>query len=370
VVKQSLQVLRSRIDQFGVAEPMIQQEGAERIIVQLPGVKDIARAKAILGKTAQLSFHLVEENTATGRLGAPTMTLNEILDNSATVPVTMQKRPSLTGDAITQAGASFDQHGAPVVDIAFDSVGTQKFAKLSADNIGRRFAIVLDGVVYSSPVFREAILGGRAQISGNFTTESAQDLAAVLNAGALPAKVAIVEERTVGPSLGADSVRAGTLAMVGGLAAVLIFMTLFYGLFGMFANVALLFNLLILVAVMSAFGFTLTMPGMAGIVLTLGMAVDANVLIFERMREEVDNGKKPLAAALAGFQGAFRTILDGHVTTLVAALVLFAFGTGPIKGFAVSLSIGLIASMFTSITLTRWLVLAWFYAKKPNRLPL
>ncbi|MCA3244263.1 MAG: protein translocase subunit SecD [Alphaproteobacteria bacterium] len=370
---QTVQVLRSRVDQFGVAEPVIQQQGSNRVIVELPGVRDVARAKAAIGKTAQLNFHLVDE-TATASAGSGMVPPGKLLLQEelggTTRPLLVERRPSLTGQMLTSAAAAFDQYGNPAVDIAFDSRGTQLFAKLSTENVGKRFAIVLDGKVYSAPVFREAILGGRAQISGAFTPEESQDLAAVLNAGALPAKVEVVEERTIGPSLGADSVNAGMVAMGMGLAAVLVFMFLFYGLFGLAANVAVLFNLTLLVAVMSAMGFTLTLPGMAGMVLTLGMAVDANVLIFERMREEVANGKKPLAAILGGFEGAFRTILDGHVTTLVAAFVMFVFGSGPVKGFAVALAIGLVVSLFTSVTLTRWMILSYYKRVRPALLPL
>jgi protein-export membrane protein SecD len=375
-VQQTLQVLRGRVDEFGVAEPMIQQQGAERVIVELPGVKDVARAKAAIGRTAQLTFHMVNDQAdASAPVVGDEMKLpEEITDDNGKVvgsrPLVMGRRPSLTGELLTSAHASYDQFGAPAVDIAFDARGTRIFADLSTKNVGRRFAIVLDGKVVSAPVFREPILGGRAQISGHFSQQEAQDLAAILNAGALPAGVEVVEERTVGPTLGADSVAAGTRAMLGGTLAVLVFMVVFYGLFGAIADVALVINLLLLVAAMTLFGFTLTLPGMAGIVLTLGMAVDANVLIFERVREEVAAGKRPLSALLGGFSGAFRTIFDGHVTTLVAAAVLFAMGTGPVKGFAVSLMIGLLASLFTSVTLTRWMCLAWLKWAKPQELPL
>jgi protein-export membrane protein SecD len=335
--------------------------------VELPGVRDVARAKAAIGKTAQLNFHLVADQASNSGIVPPGLLA---LTDENGQPLLVQRRPSLTGQMLTSAASAFDQYGNPAVDIAFDSRGTQLFAQLSTENVGKRFAIVLDGKVYSAPMFREAILGGRAQISGSFKPEEAQDLAAVLNAGALPAKVEVVEERTIGPSLGADSINAGMLAMALGLICVLVFMGLFYGLFGLAANIAVLFNLTLLVAVMTAMGFTLTLPGMAGIVLTLGMAVDSNVLIFERMREEVKAGKKPLAAILAGFEGAFRTILDGHVTTLVAAFVMFMFGSGPVKGFAVALSIGLLVSLFTSVTLTRWLILSWYKRARPAALPL
>ncbi len=374
---QTLQVLRSRVDEFGVAEPLIQREGERRVIIELPGAKETGRAKASIGRTAQLTFHLVDEQANPNSAIVPPNRLKleeTVQDKDGTVvarnPLIVERRPALTGDMLTSAAASFDQYGSPSVDIAFDRRGTSVFADISTKNVGRRFAIVLDGKVYSAPVFREPILGGRAQISGRFAVEEAQDLAAVLNAGALPAAVTVVEERTVGPTLGADSVAAGRNAMLIGLLAVLIFMVLFYGLFGAFANVALIVNLILLLAAMSAFGFTLTLPGMAGIVLTLGMAVDANVLIFERMREEVAHGKRPLAAILSGFEGAFRTILDGHVTTLVAAIAMFAMGSGPVKGFAVSLTIGLLASLFTSVTLTRWIIIAWALRRKPQELPL
>ncbi len=374
-LQQTLQVLRSRVDQFGVAEPLIQQQGSSRVIVELPGVQDVNRAKAAIGKTAQLTFHLVDDTIAPSAVVVPanrTRFYEErgTGENMVKVPLIVQKRPSLTGEMLTSAAAAFDQNGAPAVDIAFDSRGTRIFAQLSTQNVGKQFAIVLDGKVYSAPVFREAILGGRAQISGNFTTAEAQDLSAILNAGALPARVNVVEERTIGPSLGADSIKAGSVAIVMGTIGVMIFMFLFYGLFGLAANIAVIVNLILLVAVMSLLGFTLTLPGMAGIVLALGMAVDANVLIFERIREEVDHGQKPLAAILGGFQGAFRTIFDGHVTSLIAGIALFMFGTGPIKGFAVAQIIGLLASLFTSITLTRWIILAWMHRARPSRLPL
>lgn len=376
-LQQTVQVLRSRVDEFGVAEPVIQQQGDRRVIVELPGVQDVNRAKAAIGRTAQLTFHLVDEtaNPADPVVAPGKMRVEETVTDAqgkvtARTPLIVQQRPALTGELLTNAAAGFDQYGGAAVDIAFDARGTRIFSDISTKNVGKRFAIVLDGKVYSAPVFREPILGGRAQVSGHFTTQEAQDLAAILNAGALPAKVEVVEERTIGPSLGSDSVKASLIAMVAGLIGVVLFMVVFYGLFGVAANVALIVNLVILVAVMSMMGFTLTLPGMAGIVLTLGMAVDANVLIFERMREEVAAGRKPLAALMAGFEGAFRTILDGHVTTLVAAVALFAMGTGPVKGFAVSLTIGLLASLFTSVTLTRWILLSWFKWARPRELPL
>ena len=242
------------------------------------------------------------------------------------------------------------------------------YIKLSTENINKQFAIVLDGKVLSAPVFREAILGGRAQITGRFDIQESQDLATLLNAGALPAPVHVVEERSIGPSLGADSVSAGQMAIGLGFVVVLVFMVIFYGIFGVIADVALLFNLVIVLAVMTMVGFTLTLPGMAGIVLTIGMAVDANVLIFERIREEVVKGKRPFTAVENGFNGAFSTILDANITTLLAAVVLFSMGSGPIRGFALTLTIGILASMFTAIMLTRWLLVLWLEIVKPKKL--
>lgn len=365
-VKQTVEVLRTRVDQFGVAEPLIQRQGDDRVIVELPGIDDVQRAKDAIGKTAQLTFHLVDSQAdPTNPLALPP---NRVVLYEAGIPVVIHKRPQLTGEMLTSAGASFDQYNQPSVDIAFNSRGTRLFAKLSSENVGRQFAIVLDGQVLSAPVFREAILGGRAQITGSFTVQESQDLATLLNAGALPAPVKIVEERTVGPSLGADSVAAGQLAIVIGFVAVLIFMVVFYGVFGVAADIALLFNVVIILAVMTAVGFTLTLPGMAGIVLTIGMAVDANVLIFERIREEIAKGNRPFTALENGFRGAFSTIMDANITTLLAAVVLFAMGSGPIRGFALTLSIGILASMFTAIMLTRWLLVAYVQQVKPKEL--
>ncbi|MDD9912852.1 MAG: protein translocase subunit SecD [Alphaproteobacteria bacterium] len=366
-LRQTLEVLRNRVDEFGVAEPLIQQQGADRVIVELPGIDDVQRAKNAIGRTAQLTFHLVDAQAD------PTNPFNlppnrKVMMSQDGYSIVVHKRAALTGQSLTSAGASFDQYSQPAVDIAFDNRGTRIFAKLSTENVGRQFAIVLDGEVLSAPVFREPILGGRAQISGSFTVQESQDLATLLSAGALPAPVKVVEERTVGPSLGADSVAAGQLAILIGFVMVLIFMVIFYGMFGLAADVALLVNVIIVLAVMTYVGFTLTLPGMAGIVLTIGMAVDANVLIFERIREEVAKGQRPFTAMENGFKGAFGTILDANITTLLAAVVLFAMGSGPIRGFALTLSIGIVASMFTAIMLTRWMLVAWLHAAKPKKL--
>lgn len=369
-LNQTLEVLRSRVDEFGVSEPVIQRQGTRRVIVELPGIEDAARAKAIIGRTARLTFHLVEEggNTLTPQPG--TIIRYEETRDPVTgqvlsrTPLMLKKRAALTGDRLTSASTGFDQNGQPAVDMAFDARGTRQFAKLSTDNTGRRFAIMLDNRIYSAPVFREPILGGRAQISGSFTLQESQDLSTVLSAGALPAEVEVVEERTIGPSLGADSIKASQIAITGGFVAVLIIMLLFYGILGVAANIALLFNVALIIAIMSYVGFTLTLPGMAGIVLTIGMAVDANVLIFERIREELSNGLKPLAAVDKAFKGVMSTILDANITTLIAAVVLFAMGSGPIKGFALTLSVGILASLFTAIMLTRLMIVAYLTRSK------
>lgn len=373
-LEQTLEILRLRVDEFGVAEPLIQRQGDDRVIIELPGVTDVSRAKDIIGRTAQLTFHLVDETARAGhRLPAGTGVFYELIKNEMgevldKVPYFLIKRPALTGENLNAASSAFDQFGNPVVSITFDGRGTRKFGDMTKENVGRRMAIVLDGNVYSAPVLREPILGGKAQISGNFSVTEANDLATVLRAGALPAPISIVEERTVGPSLGADSIQAGRVAVIYGFIAVLILMAVFYTGFGMAANVALLFNIALILAVMTTLGATLTLPGIAGIVLTIGMAVDANVLIFERIREESACGLSPMLAVDTGFRSAFLTILDANITTLIAAIVMFGMGSGPIKGFALTLSVGIVASMFTAILVTRWLVLMWLLRVRPKTL--
>jgi protein-export membrane protein SecD len=277
----------------------------------------------------------------------------------------------LKGDTLVDANTVFEQQtGEPVVSFRFNTAGARKFAEITSANIGKPFAIVLDGKVITAPVIRSAIIGGSGQISGNFTVESANDLALLLRAGALPASLKIIEERSVGPSLGADSIAAGTLASTVGVGLVVIFMIIFYGLFGLFADVAMIVNAFMTIALLAIFGATLTLPGIAGIVLTVGMAVDANVLIYERMREESRNGKTPHMAVSDGFKMAFGTIFDGHITVLVAALLLYYFGTGTVKGFAVTLAIGILCSLFTAVLVTRLMVVSWLKAKKPKKLPI
>ena len=373
-LEQTLEILRMRVDEFGVAEPLIQRQGDDRIIIELPGVTDVTRAKDIIGRTAQLTFHLVDESARAGhRLPAGTGVFYELIKDESgnvldKVPYFLVKRPALTGENLNNASSAFDQFGNPVVSIAFDSRGTRKFGDMTKQNVGRRMAIVLDGNVYSAPVLREPILGGKAQISGNFTVTEANDLSTVLRAGALPAPISIIEERTVGPSLGADSIEAGRVAVLYGFIAVLILMLVFYGGFGIAANVALLFNVALILSIMTFLGATLTMPGIAGIVLTIGMAVAANVLIFERIREEAQRGLSPMLAVDTGFRSAFLTILDANITTLIAAVVMFGMGSGPIKGFALTLSVGILASMFTAILVTRWQIVAWLMRARPKTL--
>jgi len=371
VVDQSIEIVRRRIDETGTREPSIQRQGEQRIMVQLPGVRDPERIKKLLGKTAKLTFRFVEEGAVPANGRPPPGT--EILPSDELDPLgnprryVVKRRVMVSGDTLTDAAATF-QDGQPVVSFTFDSVGAKRFADATRANVGRVFAIVLDNKVISAPVIRDAILGGRGIISGSFTTQEAQDLALLLRAGALPAPLKILEERTVGPGLGADSVRAGKIASVLGMVFVVIFMGAAYGLFGLLANVALIMNLVLILGALSGLQATLTLPGIAGIVLTIGMAVDANVLIFERIREEVRQGRGPVTAIDAGYRRAITTIIDSNLTTLIAALLLFQFGTGPVKGFAVTLAIGLVTSMFTAIMLTRLLVVVWLRKRRPQAL--
>jgi len=365
-VRQGLETIRNRVDQFGVAEPSIQQQGDNRILVQLPGVQDPARAKALIGKTALLEFKLVDERTdpeTALRTGIPEG--DEILyqrrvdkqtHQERKVPFLVQKKAYVTGRDVATARVSIDQNTSePYVSVDFNATGARAFADLTDTNVGRRLAIVLDGNIHSAPQIRERIPSGRAQITGGFTTEEATDLAIVLRAGALPAPVQVLEERTVGPSLGADSIRQGIVAILASTVLVFLFMLAYYRISGFIADVALGLNLLLLLATMAGFHATLTLPGIAGIALTIGMAVDTNILIFERIREELRAGKTVRGAIDAGFSRAFKTVIDTHVTVLVSGLILFQFGTGPVKGFAVTLMIGIAASLFTAVFFTRLL---------------
>ena len=366
-VRQGVETIRNRVDQFGVAEPTITRQGGDRILIQLPGVQDPERAKALIGRTALLEFKMLDEQTPVdqalaGRLPETSEVLYQRIVNKEDKserrqPYVVLKRTLLTGAELTRAEVQADQNatGNWQVSIEFTATGARIFGEITEANVGRRLAIILDGTLYSAPRINERIPGGRAVITGQFTVEEARDLAIVLRAGALPAPVTILEERTVGPSLGADSIRQGLIAILASSAVVLLFMLIYYRLSGLFADVALVLNLIILLAAMAAFGATLTLPGIAGIALTIGMAVDTNVLIFERIREELRVGKSPRSAIEAGFNRALRTVIDTHLTVMVTAAILYNFGTGPVKGFAVSLFVGLAASLFTAYFFTRLL---------------
>ena len=372
-VSQSLRIVENRVNALGTAEPIIQQQGKDRIVVQLPGVQDPDQVKNVIGRTAKLTFQLLCEAqpTAKGQNPPPDCQAVPLKDDpDQELWVQSATRATVDGADLVDARSAFGQSNEPIVSFRFNTKGAERFAKLTRDNVGKPFAIILDEKVVSYPRINEAILGGSGQISGNFTVQETNDLAVVLRSGALPAKLTIVEERTVGPSLGSDSIRAGLIASAIGLVLVLIFMVVGYGLFGIFANIALLVNLLAIIALMSFFGFTLTLPGIAGIVLTMGMAVDSNVLIYERIREEWRNGRTALSAIETGFKAALGTIWDANLTTLVAALALFGVGSGPIRGFAVTLFIGIITTMFTAFTLTQLIVAMWVKWKRPKEVPL
>jgi preprotein translocase subunit SecD len=377
--RQALETIRNRIDQFGVAEPDIRRQGENRILIQLPGIQDTQRAKDLIGKTALLEFKLLDEtrdvNTALkGSIPRGSEILYQVIENPETnritrTPYLIKKRTLLTGANLTDARVQIDsQYGDPYVSLSFDSKGGRIFSKITGENVNKRLAIVLDDRVYSAPVIQEKITGGQARITGSFTTDEANDLAIALRAGALPAPVKYLEERTVGPSLGADSIRNGLISMIIGGILVVLFMIVYYKGAGVIANIALILNIILIAAGLAGFGATLTLPGIAGIILTIGMAVDANVLIFERIREEMHLGKTPRASVEAGYDRATLTILDANVTTLIAALVLFQFGTGPLRGFAVTLSLGVIASLFTSLILTRLIFNHFLMKRKIKRL--
>ena len=370
IVDQSIEIVRRRIDELGTKEPVIQSQGSDRIVVQLPGLQNPEYVKTLLGKTAKMSFHLVDSRTtaAEARRGKLPAT-SKLVSGSMGEYYVIHRKPVVGGENLVDAQPSF-QDGQAVVSFKFNSLGGKKFGEATRDNVGERLAIVLDNEVISAPTIQSAILGGNGIITGSFTVKSANDLALLLRSGALPAPLEVLEERTVGAGLGADSIREGITASIIGLIAVVVFMVAAYGLFGVFTTVSVFMNLFLMLGVLSFMGATLTLPGIAGIILTIGMAVDANVLIFERMREEVKNGRSTRDAAEAGFTEAWNTIVDSNLTTLAAALVLFYFGTGPVRGFAVTLAIGIATSMFTSVTVTRLIITAWLNKYKPTKLPI
>lgn len=371
--QQSMEVVRRRVDELGTTEPVIQRQGTDRLIVQVPGLQDPQRLKSLLNQTAKLSFHLVDpsmtpQDAINGRPPATSEVVYSMDDPP--IPYLLQKRAIVSGDNLVDAQAAFDQQtGEAVVNFRFDNQGAQRFGKVTQEHIGEPFAIVLDNQVITAPVIRSAILGGSGQISGNFNAESANDLAVLLRAGALPATLTVVEERTVGPGLGQDSINAGFTAGVIGCIFVVAFMMYFYGFLGLIANIAMFLNVIMIIAILSLLGATLTLPGIAGIVLTIGQAVDSNVLVYERFREELKAGRPFIQAMDAGFNRAIGTILDANITTLIAAIILFYMGTGPVRGFAVTLTIGIITTVFTAVTLSRWMIATWIKVKRPKTLP-
>lgn len=371
LIEQSIEIIRRRIDEHGTREPIIQRQGDTSILLQVPGLYDPKSLKDLLGKTAKMTFHIVldEYLQPTYNIPAGTMLVaNEKTENHPQTYLLLTKNPGVTGDLLESANATLGEYSRAQVGFKFNHLGGKQFAELTKNNVGKRLAIVLDNKVISAPVVNEAILGGQGSISGNFTIKTANELALMLRAGALPTPLHIIEERTVGPSLGNDSIEAGKTASIMGVIGVMLFMFMNYGLLGMFANISLIFNLFFLVSILTLIQATLTMPGIAAIVLTMGMAVDANVLIFERIREEFRSGISLNLAIERGFNQAFTTILDSNLTTIIAALLLYYFGTGPVKGFAVSLNIGILTSMFTAITLTKLMIALWVKRSKPKTL--
>jgi preprotein translocase subunit SecD len=371
-VDQSIQIIERRVNELGLVEPIIQRQGASRILVQVPGLQDPSRLKEIIGKTAKLDFRMVDLSmTPEQALASHPPADSEILDGEGGSKYLIDKRVLVSGGDLVDAQPGFDQrNGQPIVNFRFNSSGARKFAEVTKANVGKPFAIVLDNKVISAPVINEPIPGGAGQISGNFTVQSANDLAILLRAGALPAPLTVVEERTVGPGLGQDSINAGERAAYAGAALVVIFMLVTYGLFGLFANIAVAVNVAMIFGLLSLLGATLTLPGIAGIVLTVGIAVDSNVLIYERIREEVRAGRTAISAIDAGFTRALATILDSNITTFIAAAVLFYIGTGPVRGFAVTLGIGILTSLFTAFTLTRLIVAYWVRLWRPRTVPI
>jgi protein-export membrane protein SecD len=373
-VEQSIEVIRERIDELGTKEPTIQQQGTDRVLVQVPGLQDPEQLKRVLGQTARMTFHLVDFSVAANQV-----TPGREPPGSKLYPfkkreegqILLRERPVLSGDRLKDAKQSFDgQSGEPVVSFTFDLQGARIFAQVTTENVGRPFAIVLDNEVITAPNIRTPITGGQGQIEGGFTVETAGELAIMLNAGSYPADIKVIEERTVGAELGADSIEAGKLACVVGLLVVCAFMIFIYGEFGIFATLALIVNIAIIFAVMSVMSATLTLPGIAGIVLTVGLAVDTNVLIYERTREELTAGKTALAAMEAGFTRAMATIIDTHLTNIVSVALLFIFGSGPVKGFGVTLIIGITSSLFTAVMVTRLIMATWYRWRRPKTLPI
>ncbi len=367
-MQQSLEIIRRRVDAAGTREPSIQRQGADRILIEVPGIGSAEELKAIIGTTAKLTFNTVV-STTTDKAAAPG--LGNLLLPSADRPgefVVVEEAPVVTGDDLVDAQPSFDQNGRPAVSFRFNTTGARKFGEYTGAHVGEPFAIVLDKQVISAPTIQTAITGGSGIITGNFTVEASTNLAVLLRAGALPATMSFLEERTVGPELGQDSIDAGKVAAVVGMALVGIFMLASYGIFGLFADIVLVISMSIIFGVLSMIGGTLTLPGIAGLVLTIGTAVDANVLVFERIREELRHAKTPARAIELGYERAMSAIVDANVTTLITAIVLYFFGAGPVRGFAVALGIGIITSVFTALYVTRLITQIWFNWRKPKTL--
>jgi preprotein translocase subunit SecD len=373
-IEQSIQIVERRVNQLGTVEPIIQRQGTDRILVQVPGLQDPTELKRILGKTAKMEFRMVDSTVSPEQAlqgGVPPDSEILMSAQAPKVPEVIKKQVLVSGGELTDAQPGFDQRsGEPIVSFKFNSSGSRKFAQATVDNVGQRFAIVLDNEVISAPVIREPITGGSGQISGNFTVQSANELSILLRAGALPAPLTVIEERTVGPGLGQDSIEKGELAAYVGSIMVIVFMLVTYRLFGVFANIAVAINVAMIFGLLSLLNATLTLPGIAGIVLTVGIAVDSNVLIYERIREELRGGRNAISAIDAGFRRALSTILDSNITTFIAAAVLFYIGTGPVRGFAVTLGIGIITTVFTAFTLTSLIVAGWVRWKRPKTVPI
>ncbi|HRO11098.1 protein translocase subunit SecD, partial [Amaricoccus sp.] len=367
-MQQSLEIVRRRVDEAGTREPSIQRQGADRILVQVPGVGSAEELLQIIGKTARLSFHGVANRTSDPnvRPGLDEMVLPSM--DEPGIFYVVERRSVVTGEQLVDSQPSFDQNGRPAVTFRFNPSGGAAFGKYTAEHIGSPFAIVLDNQVISAPVIQAHIAGGTGIITGNFSVEDSTRLAILLRAGALPAEIVVLEQRTVGPELGADSIRSGTVATLVAFAGIIGFMVFIYGFFGIIASIALVMNMVLTIALLSMLGATLTMPGIAGLVLGLGMAVDANVLIYERIREELRTARGPARAIDLGFEKAFSPILDGNVTTLIVAIILYLMGSGPVKGFGITLAFGLICSMFTAISLSRLLIAMWFDRRRPKTL--
>ncbi|MEK0163792.1 protein translocase subunit SecD [Phaeobacter sp. JH18-32] len=365
-VRQALEIIRRRIDEVGTREPTIQRQGSDRILIQVPGIGSASELKAIIGTTAQLTFNPVvgrgtdaDANAGVGNKVVPSLDEDGVF-------YTVEAAPVVTGEELVDAQPSFDQNGRPAVSFRFNTTGARKFGDYTAENIGSPFAIVLDEEVVSAPVIQSHIPGGSGIITGNFTIEESTNMAILLRAGALPAGLEFLEERTIGPELGQDSIDAGKVATIVAFVGVLVFMALSYGLFGIFANIALILNIALIFGALSLIGATLTLPGIAGIVLTVGMAVDANVLIFERIREELKAGRGPARAIDEGYSKALSAILDANITTFITAVILFAMGSGPVRGFAITLGLGILTSVFTAIFVTRVIIVMWFERRRPK----